>query len=359
MKKNVIALAVAAAMAAPLAAQAEVTVSGQLQAELSSLTGDTVQEGLYLHDAQQAGTPDKGNFGALNFSATEDLGNGMKALAKIGLNIWAPDTNTKGVKTRDAYVGLTGGFGTVLAGTMSSPYKSSTVKWDPFLASAAQARGNYAMSDLHNGYVENAIAYANKFGPAKVVAALVIDEAADDENAGETSGDHAISLSVNVPVGPIEVAFAYQDTSDFGTTAGSPAVGPTAGPDGLDGTADDTAAVAAVPASETGDNTAMKLGAKYSAGPIGAVLQYETIDTGLDDNTDHLYLNGTYTMGANTFALAYGQVDNGGDATPNYVSLGMVHSFSKSTSAHVAYIGLDDDADATNSGVTAGLRVKF
>lgn len=343
MKKNVIALAVAAAMAAPLAAQAEVTVSGQLQTEITSLSGDTVTEGLYMNDAQEGGVVDKGNFGALEFAASEDLGNGMKALAKVGLNIWAADTNTKGVKTRDAYVGLTGGFGTVLAGTMSSPYKSSTVKWDPFLASSAQARGNYGMSDLHNSYAENALAYANKFGPAKVVAAIVLDESDDVTSTDpQTTGNHAMTFSVNVPVGPVEVAFAYLDATDFGDAR---KLGVVSGSD---------------PVTPLGDFTATKLGAKYTAGAIGAAFQYETIDTGAADNTDFIYLNGTYTMGANTFAVAYGQEDNGA-TTPTYMSVGMVHGFSKTVSAHVAYVGLDHDTDpsSSDSGIAAGLRVKF
>ena len=49
MKKNVIALAVAAALAAPLAAQAEVSISGSWQAELDSISSDTKSaEGMYL-----------------------------------------------------------------------------------------------------------------------------------------------------------------------------------------------------------------------------------------------------------------------------------------------------------------------
>lgn len=343
MNKNVIALAVAAAMAAPLAAQAEVKVSGQLQAEVVNWGGD-VPTGLTMNDAQEGGTTDSGNFGALNFSASEDLGNGMKAVAKIGMNVWAPEHNKNPVVGRDAYIGLSGGFGTVLMGTMSTPYKSSTVKWDPFLATSGQARGNMGASTLHNGYAENVIAYANKFGMAKVVAAISIDETNDDADADSIDNGHAGTFSVNMPVGPVEVAVAYIKM---------PALGD--------------------------ESSATKVGVKYTAGAIGVSLQHETLDAGLQKNwanalvgpgtaaTDgetFTLLTGTYTMGANTFALNYGMNTQdyvGGTVDGTNTTVGMVHSFSKNVSAHAAYTAVETsgDMDFTANGIAAGLRVKF
>jgi predicted porin len=335
MNKNLIALAVAAAMAAPLAAQADVKVSGTLQAEVISMSGDSVREGLYVADAQEGGKVGSGNAGALNFSASEDLGNGLTAIAKYSFNV---DVDGKAPVQRDAYVGLSGSFGTVMAGTLTTPYSSSTKSWDPFLATAAQARGNYGMSALHNGYAKNAIAYANKFGMAKVVAAVVIDDNDNvDVTVNETNGKNAFSFSVNMPVGPVEIALAYADASEYGNT----------GDLGIGGT---------TPAPDT--YTATKVGVKWASGAIGVAGQYEDLDTGPADNTTHMYLTATYTMGANTFAASFGQMDNGTDV-PTYMALGMVHGFSKSVRAHVGYIGLDDDAGSTDSGIAAGLRVSF
>jgi predicted porin len=337
MNKNVIALAVAAAMAAPLAAQAEVTVSGTLQAEIISLDGDNVQKGLYVADAQEGGKVGSGNAGALNFSASEDLGDGLKAIAKYGVNV---DVDGKAPAQRDAYVGLSGGFGTVMAGTLTTPYASSTKTWDPFLATAAQARGNYGMSALHNGYAKNAIAYANKFGMAKVVAAVVIDDGASTAvpAVNETNGKNALSFSVNMPVGPVEIALAYVDASEFSDIKNL----------GI------SSASSAAPATLT----ATKVGVKYTAGAIGVAAQFETIDSDAANTTDTAYVTGTYTMGANTFAVSYGQEDNG-TTTPTYVAVGMVHGFSKNVRAHVGYIGMDHDDNTTDSGIAAGLRVAF
>ncbi|MCW8829433.1 MAG: porin, partial [Gammaproteobacteria bacterium] len=320
----------------PLAAQAEVKISGGLQAEIVSLSGDNVTEGLYMMDGQEGGNQNSGNWGFLKFSASEDLGNGMKALAMYNFNVRADDGSNG---PRDAYVGLSGNFGTILAGKMSSPYKASTVSWDPFLTTSAQARGNYGMSTLHNGYVSNTVAYANKFGMAKVKAAIILDEAADDADSTETSGDHAFSVSVNVPVGPIELALAHHAADDFGTDVGNPLV-----------VGDET---------ETGDFSASKVGAKYAAGAMSVAAQMEMMDYDGDD-VDHAYINGTFTAGANTFAVAYGQQDEDAtDLTKTYMSVGVVHAFSKTTTAHLGYIGLDHDDGTDDAGIAAGLRVKF
>jgi len=335
MKKNIIALAIAGALAAPLAAQAEMTVSGQLQAELTSMSADAalrsdnggpVTEGLALDDAQEGGKLGSGNYGAITLSGSEDLGNGMKALAKYSFNV---DVDGKAPVQRDSYVGLSGGFGTVLLGTLSTPYKSSTVKWDPFLATAGQARGNFGASGLHNGYAGNVVAYANKFGPAKVVLAVSLDEAQNTPADGSYRGDHTTTFSVNVPVGPVEVAVAYLD------------------------------------AAALDNGTATKVGVKYGAGAFGVNFQYETVDADLGTSTDgetFALINGTYTMGANTFALSYGQNSQdfigGASADNTHTTVGVVHGFSKNTAAYAAYTALDADGDAA-SGVALGMRVKF
>ena len=339
MKKNIIALAVAGVLVAPLAAQAEVTVSGVVQAEIVNVTSDgSRDEGLYMQDASTYGAENGHNAGGLFFTASEDLGNGLKALAKVGLNLTNDGVNHG--SNRDAYIGLTGGFGTVLAGRMSSPYKTSTVKWDPFLATFMQARGNGGASAGalgHGSYLNNALAYANKFGMATVVAAVAFDEA--DDGAGSTTGNHAITFSVNVPVGPVEVAVAYLDASDMGSTT-------------------------SYDASET------KVGVKYNAGAFTVAGQYETRDAGLQggataDGETFMYVTGSYAMGATTLSASYGvnsQTFTVGDDMDNtYAAIGVKHALSKKTSVHAGYRATSPDTAVSTdeSLVGVGLRVGF
>ncbi len=334
MKKSMIAAAVAASMVAP-AAMADTTLGGQLQAELVNASGDGVQEGLYLTDGWEGASANKGNASALFVKGAHDLGNGLKGLYKININPKFGDSFDT-VATRDAYIGLSGGFGTVLLGKLSTPYKSSTVKWDPFLATFAQARGNNGMTGAgHNGYVGNVLAYANKFGPATVVAAVALDESNDNPADGENDADHAITASVNVPVGPVEVALAYIDTAGFSTF--------------VDG---------------TNNIEAAKLGLKYGAGAFTVAGQYETVDVGGNDAFDNIFVTGSFKAGSNTFSASYGVAtpDTGDDGT--YWAVGAKHAFSKTVSVLLAATASDnaDFSDATDDDVMrVGLstRIKF
>ncbi|HEY0720040.1 MAG TPA: porin [Gammaproteobacteria bacterium] len=360
MKKNMIALAVAGALVAPVA-MAEVTVSGGLQAELVQIGGDGGQpNGLYAADGFEVNSENGGNYGFLKFSASEDLGGGLKALAMYNMNTNVGDSDRAGFSTRDAYVGLSGSLGTVLAGSLSTPYKSSTVNYDPFLMTSFQARGNYGMSGLHNGYVSNALAYANSFagGMVKVVAALVLDEAQKNEadgvtKADKTVGQHAKSFSVNIdPVKGLDIAIAYIDATDFGN------------------------ANVDVPGTTALDATAIKVGAKYSASAFAVGGQVEMLDKGLTNSGDSgnvVYLTGTFNINeANSISVAIGSMDAnvnstaaeiaaGTDGAAAYTALGFQHSFSKSTSMTVGYRASDDkrEAGVKETAIGAGLRVGF
>ena len=221
---KMIAMAVAAAFAAPMAAQADVKLSGQLQQELGSWSGGACEasnmEGLHLDDGGQGCSTGAGGATAVGVSGSEDLGGGLKAVYKANF-VLSVDENS-GLGGRDAYVGLSGGFGTILAGRMNTPYKMATVKWDPMLATFAQARGNNGMhADMHNGYASNAIAYVNKFGGFKLAAAMVVDEMDNGiDGDGSTVGNHAYSISGNFAAGPVDVALAYHQQSEIGEDNG-------------------------------------------------------------------------------------------------------------------------------------------
>jgi len=101
MKKTMIAMAVAGVIAAPIAS-AEVSISGSVEQEFYDDSGA---------DGWEAAT-----FNMLNFSASEDLGNGMTAFAKY--NFLTKSGNTSGSDKGDNVVGLSGDFGTVVLGTM-------------------------------------------------------------------------------------------------------------------------------------------------------------------------------------------------------------------------------------------------
>lgn len=339
MKKSAIALAVAGLIAAPLA-MADVQISGQLQTQLVNYSkNDFGAKGLYQTDGGMGSNLNTGgNWGALAFSASEDLGDGLKALARYSFNVSTQDGDGKNIGTRDAYVGLAGDWGAVLGGRMNTPYKSSTLGWDPFLSTFMQARGNGGMSGgpMHGGETNNALAYAGNFGGVKVVAAAVIDDSPND--AGDkTNGNHAYSFSVNAPIGPVELAVAHIDYDKIG--------------------------------NETVKwGNATKIGAKWAAGDFSLAGQVELLSkemTGSGDSGNIMYLTGSYAIGNNTLSASYGSEDKdvtGLDSRSQYFALGASHAFSKNTSAFAGYRSTEyKDAGwkARQNAFGAGLRVKF
>ena len=320
MKKKLIALAVAGAMTAPMAALADVKISGGLQSQLGNLSEES---SLKMGSGNVEGN-DFGNFGALHINASESLGNGMTALASYGFNI----KTDGGIGTRQAFVGLSGDFGTVLAGQIQRPYTSSTIGWDPFLGTFMQARTNGGMggavaAQLYGGEMPNVLAYANNFNGVRFVGGVVVDQTDED--------NHALSFSVNAPVGPVEVALAYINASEHGSGYG-----------GI--LADVKKAVAT------------KVGVRYSAGDLTVAAQYEMFDDGFGDG-NAMYLTASYKMGANTLSASYGQEDEEiGDLT--YMAVGVNHAMSSKTRLF-AGVRTTDDGDDKETAVGAGLRVSF
>ncbi|MGV6859899.1 MAG: porin [bacterium] len=320
MKKSLLPLAVAASFAAA-PALADITVGGQLQTEIVSVSSDSGDtEGLFLTDGMEGGSVDKGTFSAFFIKGAHDLGNGLTALYKVNTD---PKFITKQGATlagRDAFIGIKGSFGTILAGRIATPYKTSTVKWDPFVATFMQGRNSGGTTPLHNGYADNVVAYANKFGPATVVAAVAFDESVNTAT-GETNANHAYTGSVNIPVGPVELAVAFLDGG--------------------------------------GDNQlATKIGAKFTTGAITVAAQYEDLEENIG-NGNLAFLTGSFKAGKNTFSANIGRNDSDDAAveTIDYYAIGLTHSMSKKVRLHTGYTSHGGDNTTDTFGV--GVRVKF
>ena len=329
MKKKLIALAIAGAMTAPMAAMADVKISGGLQSQVGSISNGDTNLRMGSGGIQDSNGQDFGTFGAMHINASESLGGGMTALASYGFNIQTGG----GINTRQAFVGLSGDFGTVLAGQIQRPYTSSTVGWDPFLGTFMQARGNGGMggsfsSQLYGGEMPNVLAYANEFGGVRLVAGVVVDQT--------TENNHAYSFSINAPVGPVELAFAHIDASEHGSAY-----------DGDDG-----------PALANVDKAAAtKVGVRYSAGDLTVAGQYEMFDDGLGDG-NAMFMTASYKIGANTLSASVGMEDEEvGDRT--YMAFGVLHALSQKSRLHAGIRMTDWDNGDDETAIGAGLRVSF
>jgi len=128
MQKKLIALAVAGLASTAAFAQTNVQIYGSLDYGYSyrfdarnALPGGSTAG--YNSASQFNGGQSAGN--RLGFKGTEDLGNGLKAvfLMEQGFNLEANDNNSTASSnsftyTRQAYMGLSGNFGTVIGGRL-------------------------------------------------------------------------------------------------------------------------------------------------------------------------------------------------------------------------------------------------
>lgn len=213
MNKKLLTAAVGAALVAgPMyAAQADVKVYGQVQAEVASIDASDFQvdptvlaPGLTVKGTGFDGiTEEDRNRGRAGIFATEDLGGGLKGIAKVE---WKLDTTQGGAPNgnREAFVGLQGNWGTFMAGSLKSPYKyTGGAAYDPFIASTLEARGNGGMTgdELrmfgvsnafgHNGFLSDMLGYTSpKMGGFQFWVVY-----SPDENSGASPGSVNLASS--------------------------------------------------------------------------------------------------------------------------------------------------------------------
>src|SRR3569832_680580 len=126
MNKKLIVLSIAAALTAPLAAQAGVEVYGEARPSLDFVNNNDNAPG-----NEDSTFSLSSNYSHLGFKGDEDLGNGLSAMWQIEQDVHF-DTGAAFSSARDTFVGLGGGFGSVMAGHMRTPYRTATNQLDPF-----------------------------------------------------------------------------------------------------------------------------------------------------------------------------------------------------------------------------------
>jgi predicted porin len=337
MNKRLLAVAVSAALVAPAVAMADVMVYGAAQVEVADVDYENKEkdDGIRMADRSR---------GRVGIKASEDLGNGLKGIAQFEWKADTTDNETGQIADADgggsfalsgrvAQVGLAGNFGTVVLGNLKSPYKyTGGVKYDPFVATLLQARGNGSMTGGalgHNSFVDNLVAYASPKGP--VTASI---------GYGPSEDDGLVALDVKYSEGGIEAFIAYVDAGDR-----------------LNGGM----------AGDDSDYTAAKIGGQFKSGGHKISAQYEDVEItdegGAKTDPSVFFLGYQFMMDKNTFAIQYGETDHDMSDTDNttYVALGAIHKFSKTTRVFGGWrdTSTDKDMDAGESVITVGLRKDF
>ncbi len=322
-----------------VALSADVSVYGSANVELASYQ-DRRPEAERQPDGLRVEDNTRGRFG---IKAAEDLGGGMSSFARFEWEL-STVTNTSSNATKDtnasltqrmSYVGLAGKFGSVLAGNLKSPYKyTGGVKYDPFVATALEARGNGGMTGEvrgksgsgafgHEDFLDKMLAYESPRGPVRGRIAY-----------GFEQKDNALSLDLTFKRDGWEAFIAYIDSGKRENPLTSRSFGYKA---------------AKIGGQYRSENEAHRLS-----------LQYEYIEDASDGPTRKpslWFLGYQFTLGKMFLAAQMGH--SSGDALTtrktHYASVGAIYKFSADTRIYTGY-RFSKDLDSV---FTFGLRKDF
>ena len=207
MQKKLIALAVAGLMAAPVMAQSNVTIYGIVDIGIQHGSSSTVS-GAKSRTGLDSGLD---NGSRIGFRGTEDLGNGLKAgfVLEQGFNVdtGAPDSSLQ--FHRQAFVSLSGGFGTVALGRQYTPQHSMLSRLDPF--GIRNGAGSAAGGDrwMHDSRLDNTIAYVSpNMNGFNVVVAHSLN--AGGQEVQKDAGNAKVwAVSPRYTNGPLDVQLNY------------------------------------------------------------------------------------------------------------------------------------------------------
>jgi predicted porin len=205
MKKSLIALAVLAASGAAMA-QSSVTLYGLLDLH-AGRTSSTNNVGAKINTTVL-------NSGSLNTSrwglrGSEDLGGGLKAVFKLEASI-AADVGTSTGFSRQSYLGLEGGFGSLTFGktwtAMDDVIGAANSGFDSNIYSSSN--GVLKVQELYAGNPGNTIKYTSpSFGGLSGGFSYSLDESPSKKT-------DVTDFSLSYGAGPVAANFAYQTQGD-------------------------------------------------------------------------------------------------------------------------------------------------
>ncbi|MCL2074861.1 MAG: porin [Betaproteobacteria bacterium] len=212
MQKKLIAIAVAALASGAVFAQSQVTVYGTVDVGYSYRSSSMSKE-----KSQHAIDSSQSAPSLIGFTGVEDLGNGNKALFVLEAGFRADDGDTMDTFFNEqAFLGLTGGWGTAIAGRLQAPRWGFLTALDPFGDGTVGRYSNVYNDQLSTnvGRVNNAVAYVSpSFGGFNVTAAYATNAGvlAPQEALGNDGDLVTYTLFPHYTNGPLDVGLVYQD----------------------------------------------------------------------------------------------------------------------------------------------------
>ncbi len=342
MQKKLIVLALAAATSGLAMAQSNVTIYGTVDMGWLHRSGNN---GAVANTKSQNALQSNSAQSSIGFKGVEDLGNGLKAIFDLQYRI-SPDTNTGLATAGHQYVGLTGGFGTAIAGYLDGLRYGIYGKYSPF---GNYSVGNFTSMTTQYDRAANAVAYVS---PSFSGFTLILAHATNTQKAegsmaaihpglaanGNNGDDRLFSANLIYANGPLNVDLDYETTKTVGmgdsrlyvATGG---VSYDFGPVKVSGLYD---VIKGDPNSFIGGSTTLV------AGGLGG--------TGVGNKYDrrNWMVGATVPMGKYSFLAAYGKVNdkilNNADASK--WSLGARYALSKRTTLYADFAHIKNDSNA-------------
>ena len=256
MKKSLIALAVLAASGTAMA-QSTVTLYGLADVFVGSFKTDDVRN----NELRSGGFATS----RIGFKGTEDLGGGLKANFQIETTVAMDAPSRTSLGDRQAWVGLSGGFGEVQLGRVWTPYDDTRALInDTFNA-------NFASSfNVWEGYIDrtsNGVRYNTpSFGGLTGSFAYAFGE----DKTTTTKASNLTSFSLNYANGPIAAGLAHQIEKD--TNPGIP-VAPATGV----GIFSDASNLSTVLGAQVSKRTYTLVNGSYDLGVAKLLAGYNTV----------------------------------------------------------------------------------
>ncbi len=317
MNKKILTLAVAGAIVGGMGvAQADVTVYGKAHVSWDYMQSDTATVGV-----QDVFSFVSDNSSRIGVRASEDLGGGMKGIFQVEIATRTDESNTLS-PNRNSYLGLSGGFGTIMLGKYDSPFKDVGRIADLFNERIGDARnvigngGNGVAANVWDRRVADMVRYASPtFAGVTVVAQY---SGADSATGGGEQG----SAGVFWKAGGASVGVAYDVQS---------------------------IAVPGAGATE-GFESGLRLAGTYKFGmfQVGGLFEQLVDTAGVSGADRNAYgVSGSVTLAEKHVIKAQyyvaGELDTVVESGGSLFAVGYDHKFSKTTTGYVAYAQASND----------------
>ena len=365
MKKTLIAMAALGAMAGVAHAQSSVTLYGLVDAyigQTSRQVDSTIVASRVAKLKQNVVNGSGQNNSRWGMRGTEDLGGGMKALFVLEGG-FQPDTGAfatisnqgGGLFGRQAWVGLSSGFGTVGLGRQYPAYDdlrgATNMIYDSNFATTAAVWGT-GVQDYQNRS-SNSIKYTS---PDFAGFSGAVTYGLGENKTATTDAENVAAVHIKYANGPLLVGFAHQREKQVASTAGS-----------LFG-AGAAVGVAAGPAAFNATRKYNLLGASYDFGVAKLTAQYNQAkgETSATTSAKDKEFNVGVSVPFGAAALAAGYSRSKSDAAGNNnrgtgVSLLGTYALSKRTNLYTGFLVTkveSANAATETKASTFGLGVK-